>query len=172
MMNTLVQNMFGKNTRDLIPIVARTHSQLSCLIKEYTVHSWVTPLTMRFGKPYIFHPNVCWRLFFVRVSVLQACQLETSNIIYISQTDDAIDYIYTAMFLRDFPSWHHEDPANCLSTQLGGVFVEGGEEHFPRLRAQYELRENVKIMLEPSDPKSVRSFWVQSSVKSVSVIIQ
>ena len=99
MMNTLVQNMFGKNTRDLIPIVARTHSQmvhvtvavLSCLIKEYTVHSWVTPLTMRippggsFGKPYVFHPNVCWRLFFVRVSVLQACQLETSNIIYISQ---------------------------------------------------------------------------------------
>ena len=76
----------------------------------------------------------------------------------VTSTDDVIDYIYTAMFLRDFPSWHHEDPANCLSTQLGGVFVEGGEEHFPRLRAQYALRENVKLMLEQSDPKSVRSF--------------
>ena len=55
------------------------------------------------------------------------------------------------MFLGD-----DEDPANCLS--LGGVFVEGAQEHFPQLRAKFASREDVKLMLEPGDPESLRSF--------------
>ena len=58
-----------------------------------------------------------------------------------------------------------QDPANCLLRKgISGIFIEGNEENFMEF-AEFGIRENVKLMLQSADPRSVRSF-VNASLES------
>lgn len=59
-----------------------------------------------------------------------------------------------------------QDPANCLLRKgIGGIFIEGDEENFMKF-AEFGVRENLKLMLQPADPESMRSFVNASVVSS------